>query len=201
MRLTLCESLHFGRLVTSRYGYRQIERVLLAGPNYSLSHPHVVRPVFLSHHISFSLCPDLQKEGLVLFLSRIKQCKECNYCIPHAEVLIMPGCVICTIALPVSKQHGFLNPAASASNKMVVEYLATVSLELELANGSVCKACFPKLEKAMTYLPTPENITNKLQEKFALPPIRFVKLETVDICTASCARLPTSSHIITRSAI
>ena len=47
------------------------------------------------------------------------------------------------------------------SNKTVVEYLATVSQELELANGSLCKACFTKLEKATTYLAT------ALREKFA----------------------------------
>ena len=93
---------------------------------------------------------------------------------------MIPSCAVCTIALPVSKQRRSLNPAASASNKTVVEYLATVSPELELANGSVCKACFSKLEKAATYLATAENITNELREKFALPPIRFVKLETVD---------------------
>ena len=67
----------------------------------------------------------------------------------------------------MSKQHRSLNSAASASNKLVVEYLASVSLELELVNGSVCKACFSKLEKATTYLATPENMTNKLEEKFA----------------------------------
>ena len=49
---------------------------------------------------------------------------------------------------------------------MVVEYLATVSLELELANGSLCKACLTKLEKAATYFATAKNITNELQEKF-----------------------------------
>ena len=49
---------------------------------------------------------------------------------------------------------------------MVVEYLATVSPELELANGSLCKACFTKL-KAATYLATAENVTNELREKFA----------------------------------
>ena len=70
------------------------------------------------------------------------------------------------IALPVSKQRHSLDPA-SASNKTVVEYLATISPELELANGSVCKACFTKLKKAATYLATAENITNELQEKFA----------------------------------
>ena len=58
-----------------------------------------------------------------------------------------------------------LDPA-SASNKRVVEYLATVSPELELANGSLCKACFTKLKKAATYLATAENIANKLREKF-----------------------------------
>ena len=33
-------------------------------------------------------------------------------------------------------------------------YLATVSPELELANGIVCKTCFSKLEKAGTYFAT-----------------------------------------------
>ena len=61
-----------------------------------------------------------------------------------------------------------LDPA-SASNKTVVEYLATVySPELELENGSLCKARFTKLEKAVTYLATAKNITNELREKFAL---------------------------------
>ena len=36
-----------------------------------------------------------------------------------------PSCVVCTIALPVSKQRRSINPAVSASNKTVVEYLAT----------------------------------------------------------------------------
>ena len=71
-------------------------------------------------------------------------------------------CRLCTIALPVSKQRRSLDPA-SASNKTVVEYLAAAnSPELELANGSLCKAWFTKLEKAAT-----ENVTNKLREKFA----------------------------------
>ena len=48
-----------------------------------------------------------------------------------------------------------------------MEYLATVSPEVELANGSLCKACFTKLKKAATYLATVENITNELREKFA----------------------------------
>ena len=56
-----------------------------------------------------------------------------------------------------------LSPAASY--KKVVEYLATVSLKLELANGLVCKACFAKLEKAVNYLAT---AANELREKFAL---------------------------------
>ena len=63
-------------------------------------------------------------------------------------------------------QRRFLDPAA-ASNKTVVEYLATVSLKLELANGSLCKARFTKLEKAVTYLAKAKNITKELQEKFA----------------------------------
>ena len=63
------------------------------------------------------------------------------------------------------QQRRSLDPA-SASNKTVVEYLATVSPELELANGSLCKACFTKLKKAATYLATAENITNELREKF-----------------------------------
>ena len=62
-----------------------------------------------------------------------------------------------------------------------MEHLGTdVSPELDLANGSVCKTCFSKVEKAATYLATAEKITNELREKFALPPIQFVKLETVD---------------------
>ena len=64
------------------------------------------------------------------------------------------------------QQRRSLDPA-SAANKTVVEYLATVSPELELANGSLCKACFTKLKKAATYLATAENITNELREKFA----------------------------------
>ena len=44
----------------------------------------------------------------------------------------------------VWQQRRSLDPA-SASNKTVVEYLATVSPELELANGSLCKACFTGL--------------------------------------------------------
>ena len=73
------------------------------------------------------------------------------------------------IALPVYKQCCSLDPA-SASNKTVVEYLAAANTnnpELELANGSVCKTCFTKLKKTATYLATADNITNKLQEKFA----------------------------------
>ena len=61
-----------------------------------------------------------------------------------------------------SVQHRHSLDPASASNKTVVEYLATVSQELELANGSLCKACFTKLRKAAIYLATAENITNKL---------------------------------------
>ena len=84
------------------------------------------------------------------------------------EARMIPSCAVCTIALPVSKQRRSLNPVESASNKTVVEYLANAySPELELANGSVCKTWFMKLEKAATYLATAENITNKLREKFA----------------------------------
>ena len=64
------------------------------------------------------------------------------------------------------KQRRSLDPA-SASNKKVVEYLVTVSLELELANGSLRKACFTKLKTAATYLATAGNITNELREKLA----------------------------------
>ena len=68
-----------------------------------------------------------------------------------------------------SVQQGRSLDPASASNKTVVEYLATVySPELELENGSLCKAWFTKLEKAATYLATAKNITNELREKFAL---------------------------------
>ena len=56
------------------------------------------------------------------------------------------------------QQRRSLDPA-SVSNKTVVEYL---TIELELANGSLCKACFTKLKKAATYLATAENIRNKL---------------------------------------
>ena len=83
------------------------------------------------------------------------------HCMQH-----VPSCAVCTIALPVSKQRRSLDPA-SASNKRVVEYLATVSPELELANGSLCKACFTKPKKAAIYLAMAENITNELREKFA----------------------------------
>ena len=70
---------------------------------------------------------------------------------------IIPSCAVCTITLPVSKQCRSLDPA-SASNKMVVEYLATFCPELELANGSECKAWFTKLEKAATYSKMKTNI-------------------------------------------
>ena len=75
-------------------------------------------------------------------------------------------CRLCTIALPLSKQRHSLDPAP-AFNKTVVESLATVSPELELANGSLCKAWFTKLEKAATYLAMADNITNELREKLA----------------------------------
>ena len=58
-----------------------------------------------------------------------------------------------------------LSPAASASYKKVVEYLATISPKLELVNGLVCKACFSKLEKAASYLAT---AANELRKRFAL---------------------------------
>ena len=74
-------------------------------------------------------------------------------------------CCLYNCSASVQQRHS-LDPAP-ASNERVVEYLATVSLELELANGSLCKACFTKLKKAATYLATAENITNELREKFA----------------------------------
>ena len=74
---------------------------------------------------------------------------------------MIPMCAVCTIALPVSKQRCSLSPAVS--NKIAN---VSVSPELELANGSVWKACFSKLEKAVTYLATAESITNEMQEKF-----------------------------------
>ena len=89
---------------------------------------------------------------------------------PHtldAACKMIRSCAICTIALPVTVQQRRSLDPASASNKTVVEYLATVSPELELANGSLCKACFTKLKKAATFLATAENITNELREKFA----------------------------------
>ena len=53
------------------------------------------------------------------------------------------------------RQRRSLDPASASNlNKTVVENLATISPELELANGSLCKACFTKLKKAATYLAT-----------------------------------------------
>ena len=72
---------------------------------------------------------------------------------------MMPSCAVCTIALPVSERRHSLDPA-SASNKTVVEYLAAAN-SLELAQYARHDL------KAATYLATAENITNKLQEKFA----------------------------------
>ena len=58
----------------------------------------------------------------------------------------------------------------SASNKTVVEYFAPPNIvqELELTNGSVCKAWFTKLEKAAAYLATAENIADELGTRLAL---------------------------------
>ena len=85
----------------------------------------------------------------------------------HAACKMIPSCAVCTIALPVSNSVTPSIQHLPLTIKRVVEYLATVSPELELANGSLCKACFTKLKKAATYLATAENITNKLREKFA----------------------------------
>ena len=83
----------------------------------------------------------------------------------HAACKMIPSCVIRTIALPVSNS---IAPSSIQHLPLtrVVKYLATVSPELELAYGSLCKACFTNLKKAVTYLATAENITNKLREKF-----------------------------------
>ena len=51
----------------------------------------------------------------------------------HAACKMIPSYAICVITLP---QHRSLN-LASASNKTVVEYLASVSPELELAYGTL----------------------------------------------------------------
>ena len=84
----------------------------------------------------------------------------------HAACKMIASCAVFTICSANVQQRRSLDPA-SASNKRVVEYLATVSPELELANGSLYKACFTKLKKAVTYLATAENITNELRKKFA----------------------------------
>ena len=80
---------------------------------------------------------------------------------------MIPSCAVCTIPLPVSNSVAPSTQHLHGSNKTVVEYLATVSPELELANGSLFKACFTKLEKAAIYLTTAENIRNELREKLA----------------------------------
>ena len=74
----------------------------------------------------------------------------------HAACKMIPSCAVCTIALPVSNS---IAPLWST--------LLLLVPELELANGSLCKACFTKLKKAATFLATAENITNELREKFA----------------------------------
>jgi len=122
--------------------------------------------------------PEKRKEGLVFsttFLvtwGGVEWHKECIF--SHAlhaackiEARMIPSCAVCMIALPVSKQRHSLDPA-SASNKTVVEYLATISPELELANGSVCKACFTKLKKAATYLATLLQWSKELAEVFSV---------------------------------
>ena len=59
--------------------------------------------------------------------------------------MMIPSCAVCTIPLPVSNSLAPSIQHLHASNKTVVEYLATVSPELKLANGSLFKACFTKL--------------------------------------------------------
>ena len=76
---------------------------------------------------------------------------------------MIASCAVFAICSANVQQRRSPDPA-SASNKTVVEYLATVSQELELANGSLCKACFTILEKAATYLATVENLTKELRE-------------------------------------
>ena len=74
---------------------------------------------------------------------------------------MMPSYAVCVRLLfqCPKLQCRSLDPA-SASNKTDLEYLAAAnSPELELANGSLCKAWFTKLEKAATYLATAQNIT------------------------------------------
>ena len=100
------------------------------------------------------------------------------------------SCAVCSTVLSVSKQRRSLNPAASVSNKKVVDFLSTLSPELELTDRSVCRLCFTQLEKAAKSLATAENIANVLREKLSLPPIRFVRGEIVrrDVC-----RMPSPS--------
>ena len=89
-------------------------------------------------HFDFCLDypPEKLKEGLTGVLNNFSYhmgwgriAYRIEFCIPHAlhaackmEVRMIPSCAICMIALPVSKQRHSLNPAASASNKTVVEY-------------------------------------------------------------------------------
>ena len=125
------------------------------------------------------LCPDpspKRKEGLVFWPTflvtwgGVEWHKECNYCIPPCI-----GCSMYDDSMQVYdcsasvQQHHSLDPA-SASNERVVEYLATVSPELELANGSLCCARHALQNSRRLwpiYLATAENITNELREKFA----------------------------------
>ena len=75
---------------------------------------------------------------------------------------MIPSCAVGTIAASV-QHHRSLNPASASNKRVMEEYLATVSPELELASGSLCKACQEGCD-----LPCyAENITNELREKFA----------------------------------
>ena len=56
----------------------------------------------------------------------VERRKECKQAACKMKARMKPSCAVCTIALPVSKQRCSINPAVSASNKTVVEYLATV---------------------------------------------------------------------------
>ena len=86
----------------------------------------------------------------------------------HAACKMIPSCAVCTIALPVFKGVAPLIQHLPLTRGLWNTLLLLISWTIELANSSLCKACFTKLKKVATYLATAENITNKLWEKFAL---------------------------------
>ena len=78
------------------------------------------------------------------------------------------SCAICMIALQCPNSIAPSTQLHLPLKRWFVECLATVSLELELANDSVNNACFSKLEKDATYLVTTANIATELREVCAL---------------------------------